>query len=465
MSTLNLKNTVFYSALIAFTFLWAGSAYISQMYLLYGLLPSGLADIIALRWNYAAQAAGVLVFLALLRKNPQLLQDRKFYGAGLLGVAVSMLVMLTSDTVPIIVGAGILFNLLIGVYSAWNLSLLAAFVPRRMRGRAYGFAYAGGSLGTYLISLISGGQLLSSSYAVILYGFLVAANLVMIALYPNPALAKEPEPGTEETRSAAPFAWKSLFLIMGVLFLMSLLHSMGSQFQPSSIAEAKVNLEYARAYYAVGLIAAGFLFDKSRKYGAVLCLGSLLYPFVSILMYMQESLIVATWVASYLLFGLFSVYRAVLFMDIAGKSYALLPLAGLGLFSARLGEIANTFVSAEITKNLLWYTLLAAGLFALLLFLFAAMFQKLYVPAEPVPKDKETIYEEFETHYALTGRERDVFRQLVLGYSNTEISSILFVSENTVKFHIKNILRKTGCANRTEVIDRMRRMGGTRAGI
>ncbi len=36
-------------------------------------------------------------------------------------------------------------------------------------------------------------------------------------------------------------------------------------------------------------------------------------------------------------------------------------------------------------------------------------------------------------------------------FSNSEISSVLYISENTVKFHVKNILKKTGCSNRNEI--------------
>ncbi len=36
------------------------------------------------------------------------------------------------------------------------------------------------------------------------------------------------------------------------------------------------------------------------------------------------------------------------------------------------------------------------------------------------------------------------------GLSNREIGERLFISEHTAANHIRSILRKTGCANRTE---------------
>ena len=38
------------------------------------------------------------------------------------------------------------------------------------------------------------------------------------------------------------------------------------------------------------------------------------------------------------------------------------------------------------------------------------------------------------------------------GKTNGEIADQLFISENTVKFHVKNILQKTGCRNRNDLV-------------
>ena len=50
----------------------------------------------------------------------------------------------------------------------------------------------------------------------------------------------------------------------------------------------------------------------------------------------------------------------------------------------------------------------------------------------------------------LTPREVEVLRLIATGRSNQEIATELVISFNTVTNHVKNILGKTGCANRTE---------------
>lgn len=50
----------------------------------------------------------------------------------------------------------------------------------------------------------------------------------------------------------------------------------------------------------------------------------------------------------------------------------------------------------------------------------------------------------------LTERELSILRLVAEGLSNLDIASRLFVTEQTVKFHLSNIYRKLGVGNRTE---------------
>jgi DNA-binding CsgD family transcriptional regulator/tetratricopeptide (TPR) repeat protein len=59
----------------------------------------------------------------------------------------------------------------------------------------------------------------------------------------------------------------------------------------------------------------------------------------------------------------------------------------------------------------------------------------------------------------LSAREAEVLRHVAGGLSNREIGERLFLSHNTVANHVRAILRKTGCANRTEATAYAHRTG------
>jgi DNA-binding NarL/FixJ family response regulator len=50
----------------------------------------------------------------------------------------------------------------------------------------------------------------------------------------------------------------------------------------------------------------------------------------------------------------------------------------------------------------------------------------------------------------LTARELEILQLVAAGLSNSRIAAQLWVAEQTVKFHLSNIYRKLGLANRTE---------------
>jgi len=50
----------------------------------------------------------------------------------------------------------------------------------------------------------------------------------------------------------------------------------------------------------------------------------------------------------------------------------------------------------------------------------------------------------------LTRRELEILRLVAEGSSNAQLAQMLWLSEQTVKFHLSNIYRKLGVANRTE---------------
>jgi DNA-binding NarL/FixJ family response regulator len=64
-------------------------------------------------------------------------------------------------------------------------------------------------------------------------------------------------------------------------------------------------------------------------------------------------------------------------------------------------------------------------------------------PAAPEPVASDAVQE-------LTRRELEILRLAAEGHSNSQLARMLWVTEQTVKFHLSNIYRKLDVANRTE---------------
>lgn len=60
---------------------------------------------------------------------------------------------------------------------------------------------------------------------------------------------------------------------------------------------------------------------------------------------------------------------------------------------------------------------------------------------------------------ALSKREMDVLRCLAKGMTSAQIASDLFISENTVKTHVRHILEKLEASNRAEAVSRAIQLG------
>lgn len=158
------------------------------------------------------------------------------------------------------------------------------------------------------------------------------------------------------------------------------------------------------------------------------------------------------WIISYLFFGFFAVYRVIIFTDMASKSKKCLYLAGLGLMIGRCGDALGAYTGIVLNAYPVVLILCTSAAFVVTVFLFISLYNRIYTSSLPVTKSRETLLEEFQKLYQLSPCEMEVFQLVLDGRSNTEIADDLFISYNTVKFHIKNLSKKTGCSSRTELL-------------
>lgn len=63
------------------------------------------------------------------------------------------------------------------------------------------------------------------------------------------------------------------------------------------------------------------------------------------------------------------------------------------------------------------------------------------------------------SHDLISGRELDVLRCLARGLTTAQIATQLYISENTVKTHIRHVLEKMEVSNRAEAVAKAMQMG------
>lgn len=69
-----------------------------------------------------------------------------------------------------------------------------------------------------------------------------------------------------------------------------------------------------------------------------------------------------------------------------------------------------------------------------------------------IPEDVRRIFELRDAEKPLSGREAEVVKLMVRGFSNPEIGEMLGLSRETVKIHMRNVFKKLGVADRVEAV-------------
>lgn len=442
--------------LIGLSFLWTGCGYLSWFYHLADFYTASSVDMLTEVIGYLFQAAGLVAFaLHMKQRGPQSTRPVA-RSLGLLSLAAlvmdALASMSPSGAVSLIFGyaMNIIFGMIAGVY----LTVLAEHASPSRMGIIFGAGYGIGSVGSYLLSL-PGGGFLSSPYVFIIYTLIIILTLPLAA-HITSASANEasssgsalsisiPEPDSQ-SRSSFDFLW-----IPGLTILfLSCVKSGGFYFPTVDLAGYNVSLELSRAFYAAGLIAAGLINDKRRSAGAVLCVAALVFPFFTMIAGSHSNINYALWIGSYIFFGFYSVYRVLLFVDISRSSSDLAWLACMGLMWGRLGDAAGAAIGIRLSREPIALITVMALLFVICIFMFFRLFQAVYmVPAKETPDYVIS----FAAAYGLSQRETGLLRLILDGRTNKEIADELYISDNTVKFHVRNLLHKTGCSNRKELL-------------
>ena len=445
------KRLLLSAAFVFLCFLLNSAGYLAWLYRLLAVAPEGTAELFSTGLGYGMQAAGIGMFAFVAHKRPSAVSAGPFFGLLACFTAAAYAAAAVSGFGAVL-ALGILSNLLCGGMAGFYLYVLTESVPANRRAIAFGAAYALAAVVSRLLSLPGNGFLFNAPG----FGFLAALlslTLVLLVLFARPFAAPEEALPVPETETKSPGA--GLLIAAGAaMLLFSAVNHIGFAFPAADLANG-VDLETTRLCYAAGLLIAGFVNDKSRPHGAVLTLAALVIPFTVLALRGQPIPAMIPWSLSYFAAGFFSVYRVTLFTDLAQQRRQPF-LSGCGLLFGRLGEALGTLICFFTAGRTAFSAAIAAAVYVGTLFLFFRLYYKLYLPEADREKQEKARFVRFSTQHDLSPREREILTLLLEQATTADIAEQLFVSESTVKFHVHNLLQKTGCKSRKELAERYR---------
>ena len=433
------RKYLLYIGLIGICFLYTGSAYMSQFYRLMNFYDDIKVDIITSGYNYLFQALGIFLFILGLNSN-KLFNKKSTFIRLLISGSLFMTISQLSNNPLLVVLSGYIFNLYIGIYSAFYINMLSQSCPHEKIGLSFGFAYALGSLGTYLLSLLDNGLFLTSKTITAVY-FILISIIISLIIYADEIENKQ--------KFNFDFNDKHLLYLILIVVVMTVINVLGSDLYYSLPVAKDVNWNLIRAFYSSGLIIAGLLIDKNRFIGEVIVVGSLAYPLITTALIGEGMTNTGVLSLSYFFRGFLTVYYISAFIFLSEKDKKYSVVSCLGLLISRLVEaIMSLIIMSSNVPNII-KLIFSSICFIPLLILFSLFQRGQY--AMPISREKRLAT--FADKYELTSREMEIVSCLSQGLSDQEIGQKLFISKNTVRFHISNILKKTSSSSRIDIVN------------
>jgi len=383
-----IKDRNFYSvsALIALCFFWGGSGFLVWSSQLGQFFDGDAVLLITECIGYLIQFIGVVLCGLAVKYIPKVAFSRHILPMVGIVFVLSIITSVALNAIAFIIVGGVVANLACGYAQGHYLTYLTCLVPQQQRGRSFAFAYALGAIGTYIVSTLCGGL-----YS---YGVIIAIG---VAIGLTTLLSHQSFPDLRSVIASQPTStmtdmkyFRKLFVQMcALVFLFNILYKTSFYFSEIIYISGAIHVEFVRAFSAIGLVIAGIVNDRNRKYGLITCLISLLFPFLCLTLADIPNAAAALCISCFILLSFIMVYRAVCISDMAGKDVYLLPFAGMGLGIGRLGESLGTFIGYELRTQQIALIGILSILFVAAVLLSFHIFQKVYTVTQSEQQKEE----------------------------------------------------------------------------
>lgn len=217
---------------------------------------------------------------------------------------------------------------------------------------------------------------------------------------------------------------------------------------------------FTRLFAPPGLLLAGWCADvRGGRYLSLACAVAMAGMTLAGLLFDTPGTFWVAGASMYFLGAFMSVYTIVPFLATAPgtPTPALWAAAGRGVKYLVTGVTAIfgqfLFQRLSVTGFTAAYTLLLCAL--LIVIYFMDRISEGLSPREEERVNAPATREDLLKKYGISSREAEVLVLLLEGRTTAETAERLTISESTVKFHVANLLKKTGAKNRVELAGKL----------
>ncbi len=415
-------------------------------------------DIFFDSYFYLLNIPGILAVSFFLRNHYTKSRMLIAYSVSLLSIILVAFLLFLPISDKMFMAILIIEFILFGCTQGCYVFLMTMFCPKEKRSLFFGIAAAIAVIINSLLPYIQNGAFVQSLPALIIYLIVGILSCILLAFALKKLLPTEifeNESASNDTHS--PQQWKAKVFFTACIFitLSWAIQSLGFFFPYNSSKILGISNESLRITNVFGLLLGAYITNRNKKISAITCLIILATPMLYIILQAEARITLLVFMLSYFFTGVLSVYRFGITSDMSdsvnAKGLPMTFLCTFGLIFGRLGEGLGGYMGIILSQNQL--ILISVTCFVLVIATAFFIFHYLtsFIPVPQVVQNHEDKMTAFKIKYNISTREMDVLELLIEGKSNAEIADRLYVSENTVRFHVSNILKKTECKGRKEV--------------
>ena len=440
------KRFIQVTSITFLTYFIMSQMYYTQIYRLAEYYSDTIIFAITDGWAYLAQALGMIVTIIMFVRKPQTYGSKVFASGAMVAMMPLLILSVLIDNGSIIFILMFILNFIIGFDMTFYYGLMVQYLPRRSRLMSLALSGAVGAIAMWALSKVSP-NVLTSNYIILIDAVLVVLDICLFMSFES--LDERCNLNTPASTTDLLSVIKNNKVLIAVVFLMSVLSVLGSSDNAALTTGINLSLLDVRALYGVGLIACALIYSKSKNAGSLATMASLILPFVALGMMHLGYASVIVCLITFIALGFYSVYKAGVFMDITEELNLAPVFAIVGLIASRLADAVTVTAFTILYPQYYPVSFIVSGIvFIPLIFLFFLLITR---SASTTTEDVDAKRARFAELYDLTRREEEILDYIAQGKSNGEIAALINLSESTVRFHVANILKKTGLTNRNEV--------------